>query len=102
MGKNKETNENANNVKTNTNTKRRGAPTENKNALGNRGGRGALKGNQYATGNRGGGAPMRNKNALTTGEYETIFYPTNENEVLLLCLMEPRNKSRKFYIKRKS
>lgn len=35
--------------------------------------RGAPKGNRNAVGNAGGGAPERNKNAVTTGEYESIY-----------------------------
>ncbi|CAI6074452.1 hypothetical protein PAECIP112173_02329 [Paenibacillus sp. JJ-100] len=52
--------------------KSRGAPKGNKNAVGNKGG--APRGNQNAVGNRGGeGGPYRNKHALKTGMYETIF-----------------------------
>ncbi|MBC1935191.1 hypothetical protein HCA69_02350 [Listeria grandensis] len=46
----------------------------NKNATGNKGGKGAPKGNDYAKGNAGGGAPVRNENALKTGEYQTIMW----------------------------
>ncbi|MGN7352369.1 phage terminase small subunit [Paenibacillus amylolyticus] len=57
--------------------KSRGAPKGNKNASGNRGG--APPGNQNAVGNRGGdGGPYRNKHALKTGMYETIFLDTLE------------------------
>ncbi|WP_433943380.1 phage terminase small subunit-related protein [Paenibacillus sp. SN-8-1] len=53
-------------------TKRRGPPKGNKNAVGNRGG--APPGNKNALGNSGGqGGPYRNKKALKTGMYETIF-----------------------------
>ncbi|EOS7783877.1 helix-turn-helix domain-containing protein, partial [Enterococcus hirae] len=45
----------------------RGAPEGNKNAVGN-------KGNKRAS------PPKRNKNALKTGEYETIFYETLSDE----------------------
>ncbi|WP_445974391.1 phage terminase small subunit-related protein [Paenibacillus illinoisensis] len=52
--------------------KSRGAPKGNKNAAGNRGG--APPGNKNAVGNSGGpGGPYRNKKALKTGMYETIF-----------------------------
>lgn len=52
--------------------KSRGAPKGNKNAAGNCGG--APPGNKNAVGNRGGpGGPYRNKKALKTGMYETIF-----------------------------
>ncbi|WP_257219363.1 phage terminase small subunit-related protein [Paenibacillus sp. LK1] len=57
--------------------KSRGAPKGNKNAIGNKGG--APSGNQNAVGNRGGdGGPYRNKHALKTGMYETIFLYTLE------------------------
>ncbi|PYE49842.1 terminase [Paenibacillus barcinonensis] len=57
--------------------KSRGAPKGNKNAVGNRGG--APPGNKNAVGNRGGeGGPYRNKHALKTGMYETIFLDTLE------------------------
>ncbi|ASJ54418.1 hypothetical protein BP422_13140 [Brevibacillus formosus] len=52
--------------------KRIGPPLGNKNALGNRGGRGAPKGNKYAVGNNG-GAPLRNQNAVRTGEFRTLW-----------------------------
>lgn len=52
--------------------KSRGAPKGNKNASGNRGG--APLRNKNAVGNSGGpGGPYRNKKALKTGMYETIF-----------------------------
>ncbi|MBG9943914.1 phage terminase small subunit [Brevibacillus formosus] len=60
-------------------TNRGGAPKGNKNALGNRGGYGAPKGNRYAVGNNG-GAPLRNQNAIKTGEYETIWLDTLDDE----------------------
>ncbi len=57
--------------------KSRGAPRGNKNASGNRGG--APPGNKNAVGNSGGpGGPYRNKKALKTGMYETIFLDTLE------------------------
>lgn len=60
-------------------TKRKGAPKGNKNALGNKGG--APKGNQNAKGNRGGpGGPYGNKKAVTTGEYETIWFDTLDED----------------------
>lgn len=49
---------------------RSGAPKGNQNAKGH----GAPKGNKNATGNRGGKPPPGNKNAVTTGEYETIMW----------------------------
>ncbi|MED1800314.1 phage terminase small subunit [Brevibacillus porteri] len=73
-GKSNVTNESKGNV-----TTRGGAPRGNKNALGNRGGHGAPKGNRYAVGNNG-GAPIRNQNAIKTGEYETIWLDTLDDE----------------------
>ncbi|MMZ46221.1 Phage terminase small subunit [compost metagenome] len=62
-----------------SNVTKRGAPKGNKNAVGNRGG--APPGNQNAKGNSGGpGGPYRNKKALKTGMYETIFLDTLEPE----------------------
>lgn len=61
-------------------TGKRGAPKGNHNAVGhgapkgnkNSVGKGAPQGNKNAVGNNG-GAPPRNKNAVTTGEHESIF-----------------------------
>lgn len=36
--------------------------------------RGAPQGNKNAEGNKGGSAPQKNKNALKTGEFETIYF----------------------------
>lgn len=44
----------------------------NSNAIGNRGG--APRGNGNAVGNVGGSAPIGNKNAVTTGEFETLSW----------------------------
>ena len=42
----------------------------------------AQKGNKNAKGNKGGRAPLKNKNAVTTGEYETIYQEyLSENEL---------------------
>ncbi|MCM2674082.1 phage terminase small subunit [Alkalicoccobacillus plakortidis] len=57
---------------TNGNVTKRGAPQGNKNAVGNEGG--APQGNRNAAGNIGGFAPLGNKNARTTGEYESILF----------------------------
>ena len=52
-------------------SKKKGAPLGNHNAKGH----GAPKGNKNALGNRGGpGGAHGNKNAVTTGEYETIWF----------------------------
>lgn len=62
-----------------SNVTKRGAPKGNKNAVGNRGG--APPGNQNAIGNSGGpGGPFRNKKALKTGMYETIFLDALEED----------------------
>lgn len=53
--------------------KRKSAPKDN---------RGAPKGNHNAKNNKGGAPPKRNKNALKTGEYETIFADTLTEEEL--------------------
>jgi len=55
-----------------------GAPKGNKNAVGNAGG--APRGNSNAKGNKGGSAPTGNKNAVTTGEYETIMWDYLDDE----------------------
>ncbi|MEC0310167.1 phage terminase small subunit-related protein [Paenibacillus lautus] len=65
------------------NVTKRGAPKGNKNAVGNRSG--APPGNKRATGNKGGpGGPLRNKKAVTTGEYETIWLDALEDDELEL------------------
>jgi len=59
--------------------KKRGAPKGNKNAIGNSSG--APAGNKRAVGNKGGsGGPPRNKKAVTTGEYETIWMDALEED----------------------
>ncbi|MBP2635541.1 MAG: terminase [Firmicutes bacterium] len=61
---------------------KRGAPQGNHNAKGH----GAPKGNKNAVGNRGGtGGPFGNKKAVTTGEYETIWFDTLTEEEQALC-----------------
>lgn len=68
--------------------KKRGAPVGNLNAKGNRGG--APKGNQYALGK--GEGKRGNKNAVTTGEYETImweFLDEEERELLSSITTDP-------------
>lgn len=61
------------------NVTKRGAPKGNKNAVGNRGG--APPGNKRAIGNKGGsGGPLGNKRAVTTGEFETIWLDTLEED----------------------
>lgn len=69
----------------------RGAPKGNKNAKGNNGG--APSGNANAKGNSGGtGGPPGNKKAVTTGEYETIWLDTledDEQDLLDLVATDP-------------
>ncbi|WP_371380893.1 phage terminase small subunit [Sporomusa aerivorans] len=55
--------------------KKGGAPFGNKNAKGH----GAPKGNKNAVGNKG-GPPLGSKNALKTGEFETIWFDTLTEE----------------------
>ena len=55
--------------------------------------RGAPKGNQYAAGNCGGSAPKGNKNALTTGEFETLLFDSLNEEEKKLVQMVPQDKS---------
>ncbi|PJN56126.1 hypothetical protein PAEVO_28490 [Paenibacillus sp. GM2FR] len=63
------------------NVTKRGAPKGNKNAVGNRSG--APPGNKRAVGNKGGpGGPLRNKKAVTTGEYESIWLDALEDDEL--------------------
>lgn len=65
-----------------TTPKKRGAPLGSKNAKGH----GAPKGNKNGLGNRGGpGGMPRNKNAVTTGEYETIWFDCLTEEEQELC-----------------
>lgn len=61
------------------NVTKRGAPKRNKNAIGNSSG--APAGNKRAVGNKGGpGGPPRNKKAVTTGEFETIWMDALEED----------------------
>lgn len=81
-------NGNANGNVTNEIKGNAGAPKGNKNAAGNKGG--APRGNKNAAGNPGGGAPMRNKNALIHGIYETVFLDAlDEDEQQLLANINP-------------
>ncbi|URJ36596.1 phage terminase small subunit-related protein [Paenibacillus polymyxa] len=69
----------------------RGAQPGNKNAVGNSSG--APIGNKRAVGNKGGpGGPIGNKKAVTTGEYESIWLDTlddQEQELLELINTDP-------------
>lgn len=52
--------------------------------------RGGQPGNRNAEGNKGGSAPKRNKNAVKTGEFETLFFDTlDQEEKRLLELVQP-------------
>ena len=67
--------------------KKAGAPSGNANAKGNKGG--APLGSKNARGNKGGSAPPRNKNAVTTGEYETIMWDyLDEDEQMMFHSIE--------------
>lgn len=66
---------------------KRGAPLGNKNALGNKGG--APPGNKNAVGNKGGAAPLRNANAVKTGEFRSLWYDIlDEDEKQLVNQIE--------------
>lgn len=52
--------------------------------------RGGQPGNRNAEGNKGGSAPKRNKNAVKTGEFETLFFDTLEpEEMRLIGMVQP-------------
>lgn len=52
--------------------------------------KGGQPGNRNAVGNSGGAAPPGNKNALKTGEFETLFFDTlEEDEKILADLIQP-------------
>ncbi len=54
--------------------------------------RGAPAGNQNAVGNKGGAAPKGNKNAVTTGEFETLLFDCLEPEEKRLAEAVPADK----------
>ena len=54
--------------------------------------RGAPRNNRNAAGNKGGAAPERNKNALKTGEFEALFFDTLEPEEKQLISSMPDSK----------
>jgi uncharacterized protein YjcR len=69
-------------LNSNRSAPKRGAPKGNINAKGH----GAPKGNINAVGNSGGlGGPFGNKKAVTTGEYETIWWDCLTEEEQSLC-----------------
>ena len=49
--------------------------------------RGGKPGNKNAVGNKGGAAPKENKNAIKTGEFETLFFDALEDEEKQLISM---------------
>lgn len=55
--------------------------------------RGAPRGNQYAAGNRGGSAPPGNKNAVTTGEFETLLFDCLDDEERKMVQLVPEDKA---------
>lgn len=54
--------------------------------------KGGQPGNQNAKGNRGGAAPEKNKNAVTTGEFETLLFDCLEPEEKQLAKAVPADK----------
>lgn len=54
--------------------------------------KGGQPGNQNAKGNRGGAAPEKNKNAVTTGEFETLLFDCLEPEERQLAEAVPADK----------
>lgn len=54
--------------------------------------KGGQPGNQNAVGNRGGAAPEGNKNAVTTGEFETLLFDCLEPEERQLAAAVPPDK----------
>lgn len=56
--------------------------------------KGAPKGNQNAIGNRGGAAPPKNKNAVTTGEFEALLFDCLDDEERYLAESVPDDKHR--------
>ena len=54
--------------------------------------KGGQPGNQNAVGNRGGAAPEGNKNAVTTGEFETLLFDCLEPEEKQLAAAVPNDK----------
>nr|WP_088325929.1 phage terminase small subunit-related protein [Bacillus cereus] len=68
--------------------KQKGAQIGNKNALGNKGGTGAPIGNKNALNNKGGAAPLRNANAVKTGEYRSLWQDALDEEEKQLLQIE--------------
>lgn len=56
--------------------------------------KGGQIGNKNAVGNKGGAAPVGNKNAVTTGEFETLFFDCLNQEEQQLIQMLPVDKER--------
>lgn len=54
--------------------------------------KGGQSGNKNAVGNRGGAAPIGNKNAVTTGEFETLLFDCLEPDEKLLAQSVPVDK----------
>ncbi|HHT7202580.1 MULTISPECIES: phage terminase small subunit-related protein [Bacillus] len=68
--------------------KHKGGQPGNKNAVGNKGGTGAPVGNKRAVGNKGGAAPLRNSNAVKTGEYRSLWQDALDEEERQLLQIE--------------
>ena len=54
--------------------------------------KGGQPGNQNAIGNHGGAAPEGNKNVVTTGEFETLFFDCLDSDERRLAEVVPRDK----------
>jgi uncharacterized protein YjcR len=66
-------------------------PNANSNVTNQKGGQ---LGNKNAVGNKGGAAPRHNKNALKTGEFETLFFDTLNQEEKELLETIPHDKEK--------
>lgn len=56
--------------------------------------KGGQPGNKNAAGNRGGAAPEKNKNAVTTGEFETLLFDCLDPEEQRLAQAVPEDKQK--------
>lgn len=56
--------------------------------------KGGQPGNKNAAGNRGGAAPEKNKNAVTTGEFETLLFDSLDPEEQRLAQAVPEDKQK--------
>lgn len=56
--------------------------------------KGGQPGNKNAAGNKGGAAPEKNKNAVTTGEFETLLFDCLDPEEQRLAQAVPDDKQK--------